>query len=141
RRAGIISHDGKNITFKDLSHALNATYNFAPTFCLFVPTYAANMLKKKYSTDTFDLAEVDLHNGIEHDASLLRRDAHFEPNQSVIYVPYVKELLASASETSPDGPILTIPDVSRISSKRRAEARAENPEFTLDTFHKTFGSS
>jgi hypothetical protein len=30
------------------------------------------MLKKNYKRDTFDLAELDLHNGIEHDASLTR---------------------------------------------------------------------
>jgi len=30
------------------------------------------MLKKSYDNDTFDLEELDLHNGIEHDASLFR---------------------------------------------------------------------
>lgn len=30
------------------------------------------MLNKNYGTDIFDLAELDLHNGIEHDASLTR---------------------------------------------------------------------
>ncbi|KAF8065051.1 Chloroperoxidase [Lyophyllum atratum] len=139
---GILPRDGRNISFKELNHTIRATYNFAPTFCYFVPNFAANMLKKKYSKDTFDLADLDLHNGIEHDASLLRRDLHFEPNQATIHVPYVRELLDSATGKDSEGkPILTIPDLSLISSKRRAEARAENPEFTLDKFHKMFGSS
>ncbi|KAG6913428.1 hypothetical protein DXG01_006864 [Tephrocybe rancida] len=139
---GLLPRDGKNISFKELGRIIHATYNFAPTFCYFVPNYAADMLKKKYATDTFDLAELDLHNGIEHDASLLRRDVHFEPNQSTIYVPFVKELLASATGKDTDGiPILTLSDISLISSKRRAEARAENPEFTLSKLHKTFGST
>jgi hypothetical protein len=30
------------------------------------------MLKKSFNNDTFDLEELDVHNGIEHDASLLR---------------------------------------------------------------------
>lgn len=30
------------------------------------------MLKRNYSKDTFDLEELDGHNGIEHDASLFR---------------------------------------------------------------------
>lgn len=30
------------------------------------------MLNKDYSKDTFDLEEINLHNGIEHDASLTR---------------------------------------------------------------------
>ncbi|GLB39741.1 putative peroxidase, family 2 [Lyophyllum shimeji] len=139
---GILPRDGKNITFKELNTTIRATYNFAPSFCFFVPNFAANMLKKKYRKDTFDLADLDLHNGIEHDGSLLRRDVHFEPNQAVIHVPYVKELLESATGKDKDGnPLLTIPDLSRISSKRRAEARAENPEFSLDKFHAMFGSS
>ena len=30
------------------------------------------MLNKSYKKDTFDLEELDLHNGIEHDGSLTR---------------------------------------------------------------------
>jgi hypothetical protein len=33
------------------------------------------MLHKSYSKDTFDLADISLHNGIEHDASLTREFA------------------------------------------------------------------
>ena len=51
---------------------IRATYNFSPSFCLFVPKYAANMLNKDYHNDRFDLKDLDLHNGIEHDASLCR---------------------------------------------------------------------
>jgi len=139
---GILPRDGRNISFKELNQTIRDTYNFAPTFCFFVPNFAANMLGRKYSKDTFDLENLDLHNGIEHDASLLRRDSHFEPNQAVIHMPYVKELLESATGKDKDGnPLLTPADLSLISSKRRAEARAENPEFTLDKFHKVFGSS
>jgi Peroxidase, family 2 len=67
---GILPHDGRNISFKELNKTIRVTCNFSPTFCFFVPNFAANMLKKSYSKDTFDLAELDLHNGIEHDASL-----------------------------------------------------------------------
>jgi len=31
------------------------------------------MLNRNYGKDTFDLADLDLHNGIEHDASLTRK--------------------------------------------------------------------
>jgi hypothetical protein len=31
------------------------------------------MLKKSYTKDTFDLEDLNLHNGIEHDASLCRK--------------------------------------------------------------------
>ena len=117
------------------------------------------MLKKSYSKDTFDLAELDLHNGIEHDASLtsmsvisLRSDSnhvccvgddvHFQVNQGVPHLPYVKELLESATGKDKEGNVLLTPaDLSRISSVRRAESRAKNPEFSLGVFHKFFGSA
>ena len=51
---------------------MRETYNFAPTFCFFVPNYAANMLNRSYWKDSFDLADLDAHNCIEHDASLIR---------------------------------------------------------------------
>lgn len=69
---GILPRDGKNITFTEMNQKVRETYNFAPSFCFFVPNYAANMLKKDYNKDTFDLSELDVHNGIEHDASLTR---------------------------------------------------------------------
>ncbi|KAG6885218.1 hypothetical protein C0993_004778 [Termitomyces sp. T159_Od127] len=139
---GILPRNGKNISFKEMGSLINKTYNFAPTFCFFVPNYAANMLEKNYNTDTFDLAELDLHNAIEHDASLVRQDLHFEPNQATIHVPYVKELLESATGKDTDGnEVLTISDLSRVLSKRRAESRASNPKFSLSKVHKMFGSS
>ena len=54
---------------------IRSTYNFAPSFCFFVPNFAANMLNKSYGKDTFDLAELNLHTdyAIEHDASLTRK--------------------------------------------------------------------
>jgi hypothetical protein len=72
--SGILPHDGKNIPFTELNTKIRATYNFAPTFCFFVPDFAARMLNKDYKTGTFDLSELDLHSekSIEHDASLLR---------------------------------------------------------------------
>lgn len=120
------------------------------------------MLKKNYSKDTFDLAELDLHNGIEHDASLTSMsvishdfvssdiqysivagdDVYFQPHQGKPHLLYVKELLESATGKDKEGnALLTSADLSRISAIRRVESRAKNPEFTLSTFHKMFGSS
>ncbi|KAJ6471126.1 Chloroperoxidase [Mycena vitilis] len=139
---GILPHDGKNIKFTDITKTVQETYNFAPTFCLFVPRFMAGLLKRNYKTDTLDLADINLHNGIEHDASLIRQDTHFEPDQSTPCVPLIEELLASATGKDDTGnQILTAADLSRFSAKRRADSRAKNPEFTLDKFHQTFGSA
>jgi len=72
RNPGILSRSGRGISFVELNHQIRSTYNFSPTFCSFVPRFAARMLNKSYNHDTFDLDQLDLHNGIEHDASLFR---------------------------------------------------------------------
>ncbi|TCD65705.1 hypothetical protein EIP91_002281 [Steccherinum ochraceum] len=123
--------------------ALNAmanhdTYNFAPTFCIFVPHTMAEILDRSYWTDRFDLSDIDVHNGIEHDASLTREEAYFEPDQSKVSVKLVEEMLRSG--TGPQGD-LTIADLSRVSERRRAEAKRTNPQFSLSFSHKMFGSS
>ena len=69
---GIIPRDGRNISFKELSGQIRSTFNFAPSFCLFVPRFIAHILHRSYSSGHFNLADIDVHNGIEHDASLVR---------------------------------------------------------------------
>jgi len=56
-----------------MGQAIRNTYNFSSTYCYFVPHYAAQMLGKDYNQDTISLSELDMHNGIEHDASLCRK--------------------------------------------------------------------
>ncbi len=68
---GILPRSGKNIQFEELTKATQQTYNFAQTFCTFVPKYAADMLDRCPLSATFDLADLDVHNGIEHDGSLV----------------------------------------------------------------------
>ncbi|KAL0945971.1 hypothetical protein HGRIS_012249 [Hohenbuehelia grisea] len=139
---GILPRDGKNISFKELNHAIRTTFNFAPSFCFFVPHFSADMLHKPYSKGTFDLEELSLHNGIEHDASLCREDVVHQPDQGTPHLPFIKELLATATGKDAEGnPLLTPADLSAYSSKRRVDARETNPEFTLSFFHKMFGSS
>ncbi|KAK1216607.1 hypothetical protein PQX77_020727 [Marasmius sp. AFHP31] len=139
---GVLPRDGKNISFKEMSRVINESYNFAPTFCFFVPNYAANFLNRSYSKDTFNLAELDLHNAIEHDASLTREDIRFNPDQSKPHPPFVKELLSYASGKDAEGrTLLTEDDLARYSAKRRADSIANNPDYTLAKIHEFFSSS
>ncbi|KZT08139.1 chloroperoxidase-like protein [Laetiporus sulphureus 93-53] len=135
---GILPHSGRNISFRQLNTAIHTTYNFSPTFCFFVPNYAAGMLNKNYWTDTFDLEDIDVHNCIEHDASLTREDSYLVADQTKPSKQLVEALLASA--TGPGG-ALTAADLSRYSGKRRMDARRTNGQFSMSTFHKFFGSS
>jgi hypothetical protein len=141
---GILPHDGKNITFKELNIKIRQTFNFAPSFCFFVPSFAAGFLNKSYWKDRFDLADLSLHSdtAIEHDASLTRQDAALVPDQGKPDLELVHELLKEASGTFPDGtPQLTIPDLSRALSKRRADAKKTNKDYSESFFHNMFGSA
>lgn len=139
---GIISRSGRKISFVEVGYHIRATYNFSPTFCSFVPHFAAHMLKRSYSEDIFDLEELDLHNGIEHDGSLVRLDTAFQPDQSIKHVPFIEELLAAATGEDKNGnAVITTKDLSRMLGKRRAVARAVNKEFSLSFIHKIFGST
>ncbi|KAG2140651.1 Chloroperoxidase [Suillus clintonianus] len=139
---GIISRSGHGISFVELNDHLRATYNFSPSFCSFALHFLARMLKKDYNKDTFDLKEIDLHNGIEHDASLLRLDSAFQPDQSIKHIPFIEELLATATGKDKNGNhIITTKDISRLLGKRRAVSRAVNKDFSLKLFHKIFGSA
>ncbi|KAG1877686.1 Chloroperoxidase [Suillus subalutaceus] len=137
---GIISRSGRGISFVELDRHVQGTYNISSTLSSFVAHYAARMLKKSFNHGTLDLEELDMHNGIEHDASLLRLDAAFQPNQSTKHVPYIEELLAAASNKDKDGnDVINVKDLSKLLGKRRAVSRAVNKEFTLKLFHKLFG--
>jgi len=135
---GILPHNGRGISFLELNKAARQNFNFAPTFCWFVPNYIAQILSRDYHTGTFDLEDLSVHNGIEHDASLTREDTYLDADQGKPSPRIINELLTSG--TGPNGHI-TVKDLARYSSKRRAEARATNPQFSLSFIHKMFGSA
>jgi len=139
---GILPHDGKNISFKQLNHTIRATFNFAPSFCFFVPKFAADFLDKSYWKDTFDLEELSKHGAIEHDGSLTRQDVALVKDQGKPDLDLVNWLLGTASGKFADGsPQLLPKDLSYALSKRRVDAAKTNKEYTEDTFHNIFGSS
>lgn len=139
---GILPHDGKNITFRELNTAVRQTSNFAPSFCFFVPKFSADFLERSYWSDKFDLAELSKHNAIEHDASLTRQDVALVPDQSQPDLQLVDDLLREATGKTVNGaPMLTKKDLSLALSKRRANARKTNEGYTESTFHNLFGSA
>lgn len=137
----ILPHDGRSISFRTLNTVVRQSFNFAPSFCFFVPHFAADFLDRSYWSDTFDLEELSKHNEIEHDASLTRRDAAHEPNQGKPDIELVEQLLGSATGGSEDSRVLTRKDLSAILSRRRAECRLSNSNYSETFFHKGFGSA
>lgn len=139
---GILPHDGKNITFREMNTKIRSTFNFAASFCFFVPKFSADFLHRSYWSDRFDLAELSLHNAIEHDASLTREDVAIQTDQGKPDLKLVHDLLKEATGKMPDGSQrLTIPDLSRALSKRRLDAKRNNPNYSESFFHNMFGSA
>ncbi|KAF8576038.1 heme-thiolate peroxidase [Ramaria rubella] len=133
---GLLPHDGRNITFKQLAKEIEKNYNYSPTFCYFVSNYLANILKRDYHTDTLDLSDICVHNGIEHDGSMTRRDTIVQPDQSIPDPDLIDGLFAM----SKDGKKLTAADLSRYLSLRLAESKRTNSQFSLTSFHLAFGA-
>ncbi|EJD55644.1 heme-thiolate peroxidase [Auricularia subglabra TFB-10046 SS5] len=141
---GILPRDGRNIGFPELERAVRRTYNTSPTFARLVTKYAAQMLQRDFRSDTLDLGDLCVHNGIEHDGSFTRYDTALQPDQSKPAQTLVDFVLSSATGKDDQGRAnsrLTVWDLIRISSKRRADSRAANPQFTQSTFHKVLGST
>jgi len=141
---GILPHDGKNISFQELNTKVRQTFNFAPSFCFFVPKFAAGYLNKSYFSDRFELEELSMHSekAIEHDGSLTRQDAALVPDQGKPDQQLVFQLLKTATGKGPDGnPQMTIPDLSRALSRRRADAMKSNRAYSESFFHNLFGSA
>ncbi|KAI0315282.1 Cloroperoxidase [Amylostereum chailletii] len=145
---GILPRNGRDIPFKELTRTVRQTYNFAPTFCLFVPRYMSQILGRSYSRDTLNLSDIDVHNGIEHDASLTRQDTYHQQDQALPDPGLIASLLSKASG-KPRPPKMTVNldntltpgDLSRALDECRKEARRTNPQYSLDMGHKLFGSS
>ena len=74
--------------------------------------------------------------------TIIGLDYAFDKDQGKPHLPFIRELLDSASGKDKDGNVLmTAKDIAHFSAKRRVDARASNPEFTLDLSHKMFASA
>ena len=70
------------------------------------------------------------------------QDSALGLDQGKPYIPQIEELLASATGKDKEGnPLLTTKDMAAYNAKRRFDAKASNPQFSLDFAHKIFGST
>ncbi|KAF8331902.1 putative chloroperoxidase [Cantharellus anzutake] len=135
---GILPRDGRNLTANMVVKALCDTWNVSkPMATNGLDTVTLSLLKR----DTFDLSDLLCHNMVEHDGSLTREDAYFEPYQGVPSASLISKLLALATgPASPEKPegYLTPSDISRHTSLRWSESQRRNPQFYLNATHKLF---
>ncbi|KAF8323786.1 Cloroperoxidase [Clavulina sp. PMI_390] len=137
---GILPHDGKKIQLKDLGVAMVDSFNFSPTLV----EDTINSVAGLYGRDFLDLGDLSAHNVVEHDASLIRHDAYYVEDQTIIAHDLVKDMLDAATgpvtAEHPEGYLKPI-DLSRTLALREARSKRDNPVFLLDTIHRFFGAS
>jgi len=133
---GILPHDGRNITFKELGRTVKQYYNVSSSLSYFTCNNLADTLKRNYTTDRFDLSDMCVHNGIEHDGSITRQDVAFQPDQSYPDEKLIRDFIASCQNDKK----LTAADCSRFLTKRFMDSKRNNGQFSLTTFHYMFGA-
>jgi hypothetical protein len=120
---GFINHNGQGILATDLGAALTQVYH--SSLALNTALFAGSVPLSHMNLFNMDLAQLGLHNGIEHDASLAHADANgaeFAP--TVPDTARIDDFLAQ----NPGG--ITV----EILAKRRVELEGATP---LDSTHDT----
>jgi len=125
---GYLPHDGKNIGFWQLVQAVRSVYNLS--FPLAVLLALSGILLCGHAL-RLDLDKLALHNRIEHDASLVHKDA--EAGHAEAPIPVDPELLHTLVSFSHEGG-LSLDALARLRVER--EAQLTSP---LDSVHSEIG--
>ncbi|KAK7230146.1 hypothetical protein V2G26_002316 [Clonostachys chloroleuca] len=132
---GILPRDGRHITYKQMSHAIQHAYNLSPTLA---DQLTASAVELDQGRGWIDLHDLNALNVIQHDASFTRPDIAFCADQSFPHPDLVDRFLAQASS----GESLSLDDIAYFSGLRRAECKRTNGQYSLtwSFLHEFFGS-
>ncbi|TFK47167.1 heme-thiolate peroxidase [Heliocybe sulcata] len=126
---GYIPRDGKNIKFWHMIHALQAVYNLSLPLALFlaIPGY---LLCGSWFRMSVNLADLALHNRLEHDASLV----HANTPEGAARAPTRVDpaLMHSFLHACPVGRGFRLEDFAKVRVVREAKLP---PGKALDAFH------
>ncbi|KAH6983925.1 Chloroperoxidase [Ilyonectria destructans] len=131
----ILPRDGRHITYKQMSHAIQHAYNLAPSLA---DQLTASAVQLDQGRGWIDLHDLNALNVIQHDASFTRPDIAFCADQSFPDPDLVDRFLAHAS----NGTSLSLDDIAYFSGLRRAECKRTNGQYSLtwSFLHEFFGS-
>ncbi|KAJ5528274.1 hypothetical protein N7513_012433 [Penicillium frequentans] len=131
----ILPHDGQQLTYKQISRAVQHAYNLAPTLADQL-TSSARLLDQ--GRGHINLHDLNALNVVQHDASFTRPDIAFCPDQSFPHPSMVDMLLDHAK----NGKSLAVNDIAYYSGLRRAKSKRSNGQYSLtwSFLHKFFGS-
>jgi hypothetical protein len=111
--------DGRNITAPMFVSALSEVYNVDPSFAQTLANQGLSSVPHaETGPNSLNLADLNKHNAIEHDASLTRLDDREGDNHSV-QPKLVAALLADSST-----PFLTVESLAKSRARREKESQA-----------------
>ncbi|KAJ6103508.1 hypothetical protein N7486_005935 [Penicillium sp. IBT 16267x] len=131
----ILPHDGRNLTYKQISRAIQHAYNLSPTLAEQLTSSAVLLDQGRGHINLHDLNALNI---VQHDASFTRPDIAFCPDQSFPHPQMVEMLLDHATNNE----FLSINDLVYYSGLRRAKSKRSNGQYSLtwSFLHKYLGS-
>lgn len=124
-------HDGNNISFSVLSHALQEGYGISPGFADFLVLGSYILLRQSVLKPLEHLHDVDRHNYIEHDASIVHDDdlngselAPIRVDPGLLHKFFKKAYTPPEERSSEDSDVITIEDIAHARVAREADGNA-----------------
>lgn len=124
---GELPRNGKDITQAQFNTALDSVLNVGNDVSSFFFTKAIGLGMGQNENTTLSLSDINGHDLIEHDASLVRNDLFFHHDTLAINQTLVSLVIASSS----DGKVVTLKDLAQYRARRFQESKETNPDFTF----------
>lgn len=128
---GFLPHDGRNITKQTTVNALGSALNFNASLAelMFEMALVAN---PEPNATFFTLNQLNVHNVLEHDASLSRSDAFFGNNH------VFNETIFNETRAYWTGPVLDANMLANGKVARQVSSKAFNPNYTFTSTIEQF---
>ncbi|KAI8903634.1 Chloroperoxidase [Gorgonomyces haynaldii] len=124
---GYINRNGKNITQASIGKAFTEVYGLQQDSVDFLLGLLAPGTPGQNQWGNLDLANLAVHNYIEHDASLTHDDLFF--NNDVTSINYTK--VYGMIRSSSNGQTVSLDDVARFKNQQLQFSQKNNPQFSL----------
>jgi hypothetical protein len=128
---GFLPRDGRNITKANAIAGLNGGLNFNASLCGLMWEQAI-IANPEPNATFFTLEHLNVHNVLEHDASLTRADAFFGNNH------IFNETVYNASRQWWTEETVTAKQLAHSKLFRQPESRASNPNYTFSASTEEF---
>jgi hypothetical protein len=114
---GYLPHDGRDLSLVTIICATRKAYHLTWPLAIFLVVGGYVLLHRWWK---IDLEDLDLHNAVEHNASLAHEDADLTQNPSYAPSTVNVSMLDQLLNDSADGMVMTAVDIARARVRREA---------------------